>query len=88
MVKRRWSGSLPVALIVVLLVTSGVKLQRVDWLRQAIGVVILFTMLDLLLALRLLHMGRGVLLAKPVKFKTMQPTLTVTAVQCLAFQSL
>ncbi len=36
-VRRLWLGSLPVAVAVVLLVSLGARLQKLDWLGSAIG---------------------------------------------------
>lgn len=49
-VKRLWFGSLPMALLVVALVSFGAQVQKVDWLTEAIGVVVLVTALEMLLA--------------------------------------
>ncbi len=40
-VKRLWSGSLPVALLVVLAIGLGVKIEEVAWLTQAIGILVI-----------------------------------------------
>ena len=76
-VKRLWSGSLPMALSVVVLVSLGARLQKVDWLTRAIGIVVLVTAIGLLLAPRLVRGARNRRLANPQKFKAVQPILTV-----------
>jgi uncharacterized membrane protein YfcA len=76
-VKRLWMGSLPMALIVVLVVTLGHQVIKVDWLTRAIGVVILITAVGLLFAPKLLQVARGRRLDNPAKFKHLQPGLTV-----------
>jgi hypothetical protein len=76
-VKRLWWGSLPVALLVVVLVSLGAKVQRVDWLTQAIGIVVLVTAVGLLFAPRLLAAARNRRLGNSQKFKALQPGLTV-----------
>jgi uncharacterized protein len=78
-VKRMWYGSLPTALIVVVLVSIGSKIQKVGWLTQAIGVVVLITAFGLLFAPRLLNFARSRRLSNPEKFKAVQPSLTVLA---------
>jgi len=78
-VKRLWCGSLPMALLVVVLVSLGSKFQKVTWLAQAIGVVVLITALGLFLAPTLLNFARSRRLNNPEKFKSMQPALTVAA---------
>lgn len=76
-VKRLWWGSLPMALLVVLIVSQGAKVSKVEWLTQAIGVVVMITAVGLLLAPRLLLAARSRRLGKPEKFKTAQPGLTI-----------
>lgn len=78
-VKRLWIGSLPVALFIVLAVSLGSKVQKTDWLSQAIGIVILITAVGMLLAPRLVSIARSNRLARPGKFKALQPALTVLA---------
>lgn len=78
-VRRLWLGSLPVALIVVLLVSFGAKLQKVSWLSQAIGVVILITSIGLIIAPKLLSLARAKRLDHPIAFKATQPFLTFVA---------
>lgn len=78
-VRRLWWGSLPTALLVVVLVSAGAKLAKLAWLTQAIGVVVLITAVGLLLAPQLQALARKRRLGDPAKFKTLQPTLTVAA---------
>ena len=78
-VKRLWAGSLPMALLVVAIISLGAKVQRITWLSQAIGVVVLITAAGLLLAPRLLRSARHRRLGNPERFKAMQPSLTVAA---------
>lgn len=75
--KRLWSGSLPVALAVVLAVSFGAKVQKVGWLSQAIGTVILITAIGLLFAPRLSSIARHRRLERPQEFKSRQTALTV-----------
>lgn len=78
-VRRLWAGSLPVAMAVVLLVSFGAKVQKVSWLSQAIGIVVVITAAGLIFAPKLLLIGRGKRLGEPGKFKAIQPQLTVAA---------
>ncbi|CAM3377023.1 conserved hypothetical protein [Xenorhabdus nematophila ATCC 19061] len=78
-VKRLWCGSLPVALLVVLLVNNGVHIARIDWLTEAISFVVLITAVGLLLAPRLTSIARNHRIGKPVRFKATQPAFTVIA---------
>lgn len=78
-VRRLWLGSLPAALIVVVLVALGAKVERIGWLTQAIGAVILVTALGLLFAPRLLRAARERRLGNPEQFKARQPALTAIA---------
>ncbi|MDF0605855.1 sulfite exporter TauE/SafE family protein [Neisseriaceae bacterium TC5R-5] len=75
--KRLWLGSLPMALIVIVLVSLGVQIIKVSWLAKAIGVVVLITAVGLLLAPRLMKFARARRLSQPKHFKAMQATLTV-----------
>jgi len=56
--RRLWWGSLPIALLAVTLVASGGHIPKVNWLTRAIGVVILFTAVGLLIAPRSLVWAR------------------------------
>jgi hypothetical protein len=76
-VKRLWAGSLPMAFVVVILVGFGYAQIKVEWLTQAIGVVILITALGLILAPKLAQVAKGRRLEDPAKFKHLQPVLTV-----------
>ena len=72
-VKRLWMGSLPVALVVVLLVSFGAKVARVGWLTQAIGIVVLITAVGLLFAPRLLASARNRRLGNPENSRPCSP---------------
>jgi uncharacterized membrane protein YfcA len=78
-VRRLWTGSLPMALGVVALVSLGNPLGKIGWLTQAIGAVVLVTAVGLLLAPCLLAAARHRRLENPVKFKSAQSMLTVLA---------
>jgi len=78
-VRRLWLGSLPVAMAVVLLLSYGAKVQKVGWLSHAIGIVVMITAIGLLLAPKLLALGRENRLTHPGQFKAAQPQLTVAA---------
>lgn len=75
--KRLWIGSLPVSLVVALCVNMGGGSVKVDWLSKAVGGVVVMTALGLILAPQLASMARKKRLGEPVKFKAMQPGLTV-----------
>lgn len=77
--KHLWKGSLPTALAVVIIVSTGNRIEKIDWLTQAIGAAILITAFGLLLAPRLSTLARGRRLGDPAKFKAMQPKMTVLA---------
>jgi uncharacterized membrane protein YfcA len=76
-VKRLWAGSLPMALLVVVLVSLGHQVAKMDWLTKVIGIVVLIAACGLLLAPTLLQLSRGRRLNNPEKFKYFQPSLTV-----------
>ncbi|MCC2675031.1 MAG: hypothetical protein K0R89_2082 [Ramlibacter sp.] len=78
-VKRLWSGSLPVAVLVVIIVAVGNPIGKVEWLTKAIGIVVLITAAGLLFAPKLLAMARERRLHDPDKFHRIQPPLTVAA---------
>jgi uncharacterized protein len=61
------------------LVSLGNPLKRVEWLSGAIGIVILITAVNLLLAPRLLAIAKSRRLRDPARFKALQPSLTVLA---------
>ncbi len=75
--KRLWLGSLPMALLTVILVGMGAHIAKVDGLTRAIGVVVLITAAGLLLAPRLAVIARTHHTNNPGKFKAAQPALTV-----------
>lgn len=78
-VKRLWFGSLPVALITVVIVSAGNQIGKVDWLANTIGVVVIVTAVGLMMAPWLLKMATTRRIEQPVKFKSAQPMLTVAA---------
>jgi hypothetical protein len=78
-VRRLWLGSLPMALLMVLLVSLGSRVQKVDWLAEVIGIVVLVTALGMLLAPRLRALARESRIGNPAHFIRWQPALTVTA---------
>jgi hypothetical protein len=75
--KRLWLGSLPVALLIVVIVSLGVQVAKVDWLTKAIGVVVLITAIGLLVAPKLVAYAKGRCIDQPERFKAIQPALTV-----------
>jgi uncharacterized membrane protein YfcA len=76
-VKRLWLGSLPVALLVVSIVSFGAQITKVDWLTSAIGVVVLITAVGMLIAPKLVAYARGRRIGQPERFKAIQPALNV-----------
>ena len=75
--KRLWLGSLPLALLIVVIVSLGAQVAKVDWLTKAIGVVVLITAVGLLVAPRLMAFARNRRVSHAERFKAMQPGLTV-----------
>ena len=75
--KRLWLGSLPMALLIVVIVSLGVQVAKVDWLTKAIGIVVLITAIGLLIAPKLVAYARGRRIGQPERFKAVQPALTV-----------
>lgn len=76
-VKRLWAGSLPLALIIVVLVSSGEIITKVDWLTRAIGFLIMLTAVGLFFAPKLSSIATRRRITNPNQFKTLQPLLTV-----------
>lgn len=76
-VRRLWAGSLPMAILVVIVVAVGAPLGKVDWLTKAIGIVVLITAAGLLFAPKLLAIARERRLHDPDRFHRIQPPLTV-----------
>ena len=78
-VRRLWLGSLPVAMITVVIVSAGNHLGKVDWLAHTIGVVVLITAVGLMFVPWLLKVSTTRRIEQPVQFKAVQPMLTVLA---------
>lgn len=77
--RRLWIGSLPLALVVVLLVSAGVKVHKLDWLTHLVGALVLLTGGGLLLAPRLLTMvAKRARMARPAAARR-QAALTIAA---------
>lgn len=77
--KRLWLGSLPMALLIVVIVSLGAQVAKVDWLTKAIGTVVLITSIGLLVAPKLVAYAKGRRIGQPERFKAIQPALTVTS---------
>jgi len=77
--RRLWMGSLPVALLIVVIVSLDGQVAQVEWLTKAIGIVVLITAVGLFAAPRLLAYARGRRVNGAERFKAVQPSLTVTA---------
>jgi uncharacterized membrane protein YfcA len=77
--KRLWLGSLPMALLIVVIVSLGAQVAKVSWLTKAIGIVVLITAMGLLVAPKLVAYARARRIGQPERFKAAQPALTVVA---------
>lgn len=77
--KRLWLGSLPMALMIVVIVSLGAQVAKVDWLTKAIGIVVLITAIGLLASPKLVAYARGRRIGQPEGFKAIQPALTVVS---------
>jgi len=77
--KRMWLGSLPMALLIVVIVSQGAQVAKVDWLTKAIGIVVLITALGLLISPKLVTYARSRRIGQPEHFKSIQPALTVVS---------
>ena len=63
--KRLWLGSLPMALLIVFIVSLGAQVAKVDWLTKAIGIVVLITAIGLLVAPKLVAYAKGRRIGQP-----------------------
>lgn len=75
--KRLWLGSLPMALSIVVIISLGAQVAKVDWLTKAIGIVVLITAIGLLAAPKLVANAKVRRIGQPERFKAIQPALTV-----------
>jgi hypothetical protein len=78
-VKRMWHGSLPMALLIVAIVSLGAGVEKVGWLSNAIGELVIITAIGLLIAPKLVTYARGRRIEQPKHFKAVQPILTVAS---------
>jgi uncharacterized membrane protein YfcA len=78
-VQRLWLGSLPMALFVVVIVSFGTQFEKVGWLTEAIGVLVLITALGLLITPKLLLHARTVRFGQQRSLKAIQPILTIVS---------
>lgn len=78
-VKRLWVGSLPMALITVLIIAFGTSIQKAHSLIYAIGLLVLVTACGLLLSPYLFKIAKTKRIGNPEKFRLVQPSLTVFA---------
>ena len=76
-VRRLWAGSLPMALLTVVVVVRGNAMEKVGWLTTVVGFVVLITGAGLIFAPVLLRLARARRIGNPAKFKRWQPQLTV-----------
>jgi uncharacterized membrane protein YfcA len=65
--------------VIVVLVSLGQTIVKVEFLTTAIGAAVLVTAVGLLFAPKLLANAGNKRVSEPEKFKQMQPTLTITA---------
>ena len=78
-VRRLWMGSLPVAMVVVVLVAFGNTVGNMQWLTKSVGVVVLITVFGLLLSPKLRSLARDRRVTQPEHFKKFQPAWTIAA---------
>jgi len=83
-VRRMWLGSIPFAILAVFVVAYGAKVNKVDWLTTAVGIVVLIAAIGLLMAPILRSVMRDRRIAQPEQFKSMQPAITACAGAILA----
>lgn len=78
-VRRLWTGSIPLAIAMVAFIGFGVSVAKSEWLTKVIGAVILVTSLGMLLAPIAFRQGRALRLGNPERFKSAQKKLTIIA---------
>jgi uncharacterized membrane protein YfcA len=78
-VKRLWLGSLPISFLIVVSVSLGMKVVRIDWLINAIAFVVSITAIGLLIAPRLETFARSKRIVHSDRFKAIQPMLTIVS---------
>lgn len=83
--RRLWFGSLPVALVVVILISLDMVIAKVEWLTFAISVLVIFTSVGLIISPRLNQLARNRRISSPEIFKRVQPILTSVAGGILGF---
>jgi len=75
-VKRLWWGSLPVALFIAILMSSGTQVTNLIWLTNALGVMVFITGVGLFIAPALRMIARHCI-NQPAHFNSVQSTITV-----------
>lgn len=83
--RRLWTGSLPVSLLVVVLISLNIVIAKVEWLTFAIGVLVIITSVGMMISAQLNQMARVRRIASPEAFKRFQPLLTSIAGGILGF---
>lgn len=78
-VKRLWAGSLPAALLVVILISLNTGITKVNWLTFTIGILILLTAIGLIVSPQLNTWARNRRISQPQQFKRIQPAFTIFA---------
>lgn len=78
-VKRLWWGSLPTALLIVVIVSLGAHLTKMIWLTKVVGGVVLVTAVGLLAAPKHGAIACTSRLDQSDRFKAAQPALTVVS---------
>ncbi len=78
-VKHLWTGSLPVAALTVVLVHFGLKFEKISWLTEAIGFLIMLTALGLIFSPFLLKKVRPQAMNLNAQPEAIKPKTTVAA---------
>jgi len=78
-VRRLWAGSIPLAALVVALVSAGAHVNKVAWLSHSVAIVVMLTAVGLLFAPKLNAFARNRRLNEPSQFKSAQKALTIGA---------
>lgn len=74
---RLWIGSIPVAVFFAAISSFGNHNFKIEWLTQAVGIMVFFAGIATLFSPALIHCARSLRLSQPRQFKFLQPFLTV-----------
>ena len=77
--RRMWLGSIPLSLIVIAAVYSGLAIENEELVKNLLGLLILMSAISLLFGRKLQFMQRAKRIATPAKFKRFQVPMTTAS---------